>query len=142
MYLLYSLLFVMVLAALALLAVPFVTNKTFFSKRFIIASLFILCFSFGVYQLSGNKIGLKFWLTQGKERYRLLSQFDELGGIDGAIKRVQEKLISNPNDAQGWFILAKLYEAKPDKIAAKKALAKAYQLDPTNEQIHLYYLSH
>jgi cytochrome c-type biogenesis protein CcmH/NrfG len=59
----------------------------------------------------------------------LLVAFQELGGFDGTIARIKEKLKQNPNDARGWQILGKLYLAKGDTRAANKALTKARQLD-------------
>lgn len=129
MMILYTLLFTACLLAIAWLAIPYYKHHALASKGYIVSALFLICFTLGIYSLSGNKIELAFWLKQGKERYHLLSQFNELGGIDGAIQQIQDKLTKNPNDPRGWHILGKLYESKGNTAEAKKAFLKADQLD-------------
>ena len=83
--------------------------------------IFISLFSSALYFLFSNQSALSSWLTEGKQHYYLLTQVEELGGIDGMIKRVNKKLEINPNDSEGWIILGKLYLAKGDKVKAEKA---------------------
>ncbi len=130
MYLLYGMQFLLLLCAVGLLATPFVVNKNILSKNFLLASGFILVFSFTIYQFTTDKTALSYWLTQGKTHYQLQEQFNALGGIDGVIARVQAKLNANPTDAKGWWILAKLYAAKHDDAAAAAAVKKARELSP------------
>lgn len=125
-----SILLLMLAAALILLSVPFIINRNF--KRFIFMSLIVIPFSLIMYQLSGDKKALKDWLTKGKQHYALLKTFDELGGVEGAIIRIQQKLTENPNDARGWFILGKLYLSKDDKEHALDAFRKARDLQPND----------
>jgi cytochrome c-type biogenesis protein CcmH/NrfG len=72
----------------------------------------------------------------GQAHYQLLEQFSELGGIEGAIHRIQEKLIANPNDVEGWLLLGKLYLSKQDTKRAEAALQKAHTLSPDNIEIN------
>lgn len=144
MSLLYSLLFIMLLLSLGLLAIPFVKNRKNHPNQ--MTSFFILgiltgVFTFGLYQFSGNKPALTQWFTQGSEHYRLQTQVAELGGINGIIKSVQKKLDKNPNDAQGWLILGKLYRGIHDDKSAAVAFKKAHDLDPDNTEINHYYVN-
>lgn len=138
MMLLYSLLFLMLFIAIVLLAVPLLKNKNYSWKSFTVVSVAVVLFSVGLYSLTDNHTALEEWLLHGKEHYQLLVQYQELGGLDGIIKRVNAKVKANPNDAEGWYILGKLYLMKQNFPAAKKALEKAHQLKPNDGQIEYF----
>jgi cytochrome c-type biogenesis protein CcmH/NrfG len=128
MYTLYSILILMLALALSLLAIPFIKNRANFPLYSLII-FFSIIFTFTCYQLSGNHPALNQWLSKGQEHYQLQTDIEKLGGIDGIITRIQQKLANNPDDAKGWLILGKLYQDKHDYTAAKKAFQKANQLD-------------
>jgi len=134
---LYALLLLMLISALALLAIPFFKNKMLTS--YLVFCILFAGFSFTLYFHFGQNPGLKQWLTQGKQHYQLQEEFIKLGGTDAVIERIQNKLKTNPNDAEGWFILGKLYLSKQDKKKALHALTKAHHLQPENEVITRYY---
>ena len=136
---LYGLLLLMLILALALLSLPFMKHRFENFKIFFILMLLMTLFTFALYQFSGNKSALYLWLTHGKEHYQLLEKFDQLGGVDGAIARVKNKLNVTPNDAQGWFILGKLYLSKQDDSDALDAFTKAHELEPNDTQINKFY---
>lgn len=137
---LYFLLTLMLTSALCLITLPFIKNRAVLSKKIFITFLFIILFSLSLYQFSGDKNALKQWYTQGEQHYQLQMQFNALGGLDGIIVSVKKKIAANPKDAQGWFILAKLYLMKQDYPDAKTALAKAHQLAPNDKQINRYFI--
>ncbi|MEO8402750.1 MAG: hypothetical protein ABI597_13345 [Gammaproteobacteria bacterium] len=139
MYLLYSSILLMLLAALSLLALPFIAIKQLFSWRFLFTGLFTILFSLSLYHFSGNHAALTEWILQGKKHYQLQTEVKQLGGIDGIIAHIKQKLQSHPDDAQGWFILGKLYFAQGDYNAAKAALYKAHLLLPQNHEIKSFY---
>lgn len=140
MFKLYGLFSLMLIGAISLLAIPFIKNrqKNSFSYFFIISLLMIVLSSL-FYKNSGDQTALNQWLTQDKQHYELLVKFNELGGIDGIIARIQKKLAINPEDAQGWFILGKLYLAKKNNTAAAAAFKKAHALSPQHAEILHYY---
>lgn len=142
MYLLYGLLILMLASAVGLLAVPYALNRgeNIFSKGFFAATTFIILSSLCLYQFTGDKVGLALWMTKGSQHYQLLEQIDNLGGIDQIITRIEAKVKANPDDAQGWFILGKLYLATHDMDKAKDALKKAHDLQPQNSEINKYYM--
>lgn len=111
MILLYCFIFLLLIVAISLLATACRVDKISWDK-FLLSSLFIACISLSLYQFSGNKIGLNYWLTRGKEHYLLMQQFQALGGLDGMIAKVKQRLAENPNDMQGQEILKKLLAAK------------------------------
>lgn len=128
MFLLNSLLGLMLSVAVSFLAVPFLKSKTNFYRYYFLITALTICCAVTLYQFSGDKKSLRLWLTEGKKHYQLQETFIKLGGIDGAISRIEKRLESNPRDAQGWLILAKLYQAKQDESNAKIAFAKAQEL--------------
>jgi cytochrome c-type biogenesis protein CcmH/NrfG len=139
MSLLYGLLALMMVASMCLNVVPFVTNKSICTKRFVIVILLSCFFAMGLYRFSGDKQALNQWLTTGKSHYQLQESVNQLGGIKGMISHSKRKVQANPLDAQGWLILGKLYLAEQDVQAAKAAFSKAHKLQPQDEKINYYY---
>jgi cytochrome c-type biogenesis protein CcmH/NrfG len=135
---LYAFQLCLLLIALGIIAIPFAKQKKLFSRYFILICLIITLLAGILYRFSANPAALKNWLTTGREHYQLLEQFNELGGVDGAINRIEEKLAANPNDAAGWVLLGKLYLGKQDMREAKSAFEKAHALQPANEEINRY----
>ena len=131
---LYLLLIVMLIVALGFVAIPFLKNRALFPVLFLMTF-----FSLGIYSLSTNHSALTLWLTQGKRHYQLQEQFNQLGGVEGAIATIQKKLAEDPTDAEGWFILGKLSLANQNKTQAFIALKKARDLKPTDQEILKYY---
>jgi cytochrome c-type biogenesis protein CcmH/NrfG len=136
---LYGALGVMLLMAVLIITVPFARQKKIFSRQFLLVLVVMVCLPLMIYYFSTPRTALQQWLAHGKEHYELLTQFRELGGVTGTITRVKQKLADNPQDAQGWLILGKLYLAGKNYPEAKLALEQAHQLAPDDEQINTYY---
>jgi cytochrome c-type biogenesis protein CcmH len=137
MYYLYGIFILMLIISAGFIAIPFLKYKNL--SGFLFTTLFVIIFSLSIYQFSNHTNALRQWLTTGKQHYQLQVEINKLGGIDGIIKRIKDKLAINPQDPQGWLILGKLYIDKQDYDAAKKSLEKAHQLDPDNQTINHYY---
>lgn len=86
----------------------------------------IIGMALGMYCYVTDFPALTNWLKQGREHYELMVQFNQLGGVDGAILKVQERLALHPEDAEGWRILGKLYLSKGDTAKADWAFGKAH----------------
>jgi cytochrome c-type biogenesis protein CcmH/NrfG len=127
MTLIYSMQMAMLLAALFLLFIPFRSRHAAL-KNYLLVGLFTILFSIGIYQFTTDTNALRTWFADGREHYQLLEKFDALGGVDGAIIKVKEKLAANPEDKQGWIILGKLYLTKQDKKSADDAFLMAKSL--------------
>jgi len=139
MFLLYGLFVLMITGSLCLFAIPFIGNKTLSLKYYWISALFVMLFSVGLYQFNNNHALLIHWLMQGEEHYRLQQEVSDLGGIAGMIKQIKKKVAENPDDAEGWFILGKLYLVNQNEKEAIEALGKAVRLRPNDQEIRRYY---
>lgn len=125
MVLFYVSLALLLFCSIGLLTLPFIKTSSPLGKGFFLLVLFFSLFSLTLYFQTSHPFELKQWLTQGKQHYELQQTVEQLGGIKGMIQRIEQKLVANPNDAEGWSILAKLYFADGQFIAAKKAQEKA-----------------
>ncbi|MCC2666542.1 MAG: hypothetical protein K0R24_1937 [Gammaproteobacteria bacterium] len=72
----------------------------------------MIAFSFSIYVFFNNTIALAQWINHGQQHYELLVKYNQLGGIDGMIAKIKQKLAQNPSDKQGQIILKKLYHIK------------------------------
>lgn len=126
----------MLLAALSLIAVPFIyCQHSLLSRNYFIVGLIFVSLAVCMYEYSSDRNGLAAWFAGGKEHYQLLEKFTAMGGVDGAIASIRQQLTTNPNDSDGWFILGKLYLGKSNVIAAHDAFAMAHSLKPRDEDI-------
>ena len=139
MYLLYSFFILMLICGIGFLKIPFITTNTLSSRYFFLSAIFMILFSLGLYQFNGNQTALKQWLMYGEKHYRLQQEVNQLGGFAGIIEKIKKKLTKNPDDAEGWFILGKLYLANQDYEEAKEALGKAAVLRPYDIEIKRFY---
>lgn len=137
---LYIAITIMLVLSVGLICIPFAKNNL---TGCVLSSSFIVILALTLYQFSGNRDAVKQWLTHGAEHYHLQVQIKQMGGIDAIIKQVQAKLEANPNDAQGWIILGKLYLGKQDNKSAEAAFRRAKELGvetaviPAQAGIHL-----
>jgi cytochrome c-type biogenesis protein CcmH/NrfG len=129
---LYSLLGLLLVAALVLFLYPFEKYLKLYPQYFTVSCSLLIIISITFYYFLGNKTALHQWLNQGKQHFQLLETFDALGGVEGAITKIKNKLAENPIDAKGWYILAKLYAAKGDHAEAIHAIKQAIKIDPNN----------
>ncbi len=120
---LYVCILMMLLAAIGLLT----SAGNPLSKPFGAVCCLLTIFSLSLYWMI-QPVGLSTWLQSGKKHYQLLAQFQQLGGIKGAIASVKAKLANDPNDKQAWILLGKLYLANHEEAAARSAFAKAKSL--------------
>jgi cytochrome c-type biogenesis protein CcmH len=55
------------------------------------------------------------------------------------IDTLKAKLDANPKSAKGWYLLGRLYTSQKDDKSASQAFAKAYHLEPQDEQFAVNY---
>ena len=139
MSMLYFFLFGLLLIALAVMAIPFARQKQLNSRYFVMVSLMLIVLASALYRYSTNSEALQNWFTSGAMHYQLMEKFQELGGVDGAIRRIEERLTTSPDDAPGWVLLGKLYLGKQDMAHAKEAFDRAHALQPNDAEIDRYY---
>lgn len=129
----------MLMGSVFLLALPFIATRSVLSNYFLLSALFVILFSLSFYFMNDDQAAIKQWLVRGEKHYRLQQEVDRLGGFAGIVNQIKKKLAVNPDDADGWFILGKLYLANQDYLEAKEALGKAHKLRPDDLQIKHFY---
>lgn len=132
-------LFCMLIIAIIILSLPWIINRKNSVGSLLPWAFALIIVAVSLYSFTGDKVALSKWFSNGQPHYQLLKQFDQLGGVDGAILRIKNKLAQHPDDAKGWLILCKLYLSKEDKKAARDAIEKAYKLQPHDAEIKRYY---
>ena len=60
-------------------------------------------------------------------------------GLEALIDQIQQNLQKNPQDAQGWFLLGRLYANQQKWILAQQAFRRSYHLTPHAEKVVLNY---
>ncbi|HSW94154.1 MAG TPA: tetratricopeptide repeat protein [Gammaproteobacteria bacterium] len=139
MYLLVGLIFSMLASGIFLLAIPFIKTRKIYSSYFLLPVIFVILFSLSSYFFFQNHAGLGQWLMVGETHYELQQEVSQLGGLSGMIKQIKKRLAVNPDDAEGWFILGKLYLANQNKDEAREAFGKAMHLRPEDPDIKRFY---
>lgn len=130
----------------------------------IISMMIVAALGFGVYPLRHSKItaclimicipviALFVYLRVGD--YQGLKQYEQLRAESAQVKsmlahiknpaqlidQLRQHLQHDPNSAEGWFLLGRLYSDNNQWAQAKSALSRAYQLSPHNEQYVLSYV--
>ena len=64
---------------------------------------------------------------------------DDVGSIEDMITALKEKLISNPEDAEGWYMLARSYMSQKQYPEAVEAMEKVVALKNDNANILMQY---
>lgn len=62
---------------------------------------------------------------------------DEVGGktsLEGALQQLEKKLADNPNNAEGWVLAARTYEAMDKRAEALNAWSRVLALQPENRE--------
>ena len=56
------------------------------------------------------------------------------------IEKLKTQLIHDPDNANGWYLLARMYANQNSFSDAKKAIKRAYKLNPAELKLALYYV--
>lgn len=125
----------MLLAALILVMIPFVRTNKYFTRQSSFAVIFTTLLACILYFIFGNAPGLNQWLTAGKKHYQLLTEVNQLGGMDTIIARIQQRLKLNPDDIRGWIILGKIFLSEGRIKEARDALDHAKKINPNDAEV-------
>lgn len=114
MYLLIIYMILFIIIALMMLSLPFIRNgHSLLSKPFIIISNFIIIIPIILYLSFGQLNALSGWLSYGKKQhYELAVKVQELGGIEGLIVLLKQRLKEHPGDKKASELLHKLMAMK------------------------------
>lgn len=88
----------------------------------------------GLYIIFGNTQQLnQYWLWQS-QNVTVQQQMNDLKSPEQLIERLRDHLQKNPNSAQGWYLLGKLYLSLNQYSQAESALQQATQLQPDSKE--------
>lgn len=91
--------------------------------------------TFLLYQkLGASKILAEQFSTQ-KENQKIDQNVRAMGGTQGIINKLKQQLTHHPEDAQGWYLLGRIYFHHNQFNAAKLSFEKASQLAPNRQDI-------
>ncbi|MFZ0256792.1 MAG: c-type cytochrome biogenesis protein CcmI [Gammaproteobacteria bacterium] len=88
--------------------------------------------AFGLYLQLGTPLGLH---TDNAS----LHQQGEETSVEELVRRLENRLVTNPEDAEGWWMLARTYAAMDRLEAARGAYEKAYERLETNPDMLVDY---
>jgi cytochrome c-type biogenesis protein CcmH/NrfG len=112
-------------------------------RRHVLASglLFVVILGalFGGYYSWGGFGQWQDFIQQRQMEQRAQQLLKTVKGPQELIERFKIKLVENPKSAKGWFLLGRLYSSQNDMHNAGNAFAKAYQLEPEDEQFAVSY---
>lgn len=125
------------LAGLVWILGPLINKRSWgqaLAVSFVISTLFSGC-----YMLWGHGPQIQRWNASVKKQQALTKQFRQLGTPDQVMGRLEKHLQENSTDPNGWFLLGKLYYTQKNYAKARDALAKAYDLNPSNADLGIQY---
>jgi cytochrome c-type biogenesis protein CcmH len=133
----YILLGVMVLLALASIVIPLIKKQAWKSTLAIIILLPAFAVFLYIYQGSGKQ-----WLAYQHTQQQLaqVQQFrSQLGTPQQVIDKLKQRLQQDPNSAQGWYLLGRIYFDQQRFTEAVDTFSKAYALQPKQPEVLFYY---
>lgn len=104
--------------------------------------VFIPVFSIAGYLLLGQPQAITIQSQQAAslpQGHPAVDGNSKLPSVEEMVARLAKRLESQPNDAEGWYMLGRSYMSMGQYQEAVQALAKARQLLPANPQILLRY---
>lgn len=99
----------------------------------------ISCLSAFGYWAWGDYFSWNGFLKQQYAREEAQRVMKTTNGPQEIIHKIEQRLAQEPDSAQGWFLLGRLYSHQNQMNQALEAFAKAHQLEPLNEQYSVHY---
>lgn len=129
---------VMTLAAGCFLAFPLIKSKTqpIFSTALLLSTVL---FAIPVYLKLGASTGVTEQLVAEQKAQDVKVALAKMGSNENIIKALLQRLQENPNSAQGWYLLGRMYLIGQHYENAFQAFAKANQLQPHHIDTMLSY---
>jgi len=134
--LLWSLLTLMLLIALAVVLIPLGRQTKLLPFIFIIA---MPVFAFTLYWHLGASQKLQQYWGLKQEAIQVRAQLKKIKDPKVVVDHLKMYLQRHPNSPRGWFLLGKIYFHERRYSEAESALEKAYHQDPSNPQFVLAY---
>lgn len=135
--LLFSLGFLILIVTVLFLLIGRLKNfKNSREKSLILGSfLYALLFSFSAYYFWGGSQKLFNYYHEEAVTPIIAKWRNQFSNVDAVITRMENHLSRNPNSAQGWYLLGRLYFSQQNYEKAEKAFAKAQALRPEDNLI-------
>lgn len=108
-------------------------------KTFLFLIITLPLFSIIFYLYNGNSQLLSKTFTAQKEAAEINQVRKSLGTPQQVIETLQQHLAKNPNSAEGWYLLGRLYFTQQQYPESVKAFEKAYALNKKNPDILFQY---
>jgi cytochrome c-type biogenesis protein CcmH len=134
--LLWSLLILMLLIALAVVLIPLGRQRKLLPFIFIIA---MPVFAFTLYWHLGASQKLQQYWALKQEEIQVKAQLKKIKDPQIVVDRLKSHLQRHPNSPRGWFLLGKIYFRERRYSEAESALKKAYHQDPVKLQYLVAY---
>lgn len=117
----------MTLAAMVFIAIPLGLNKKLWVNVLLLSFALL---AIGCYWFFGNSQKLQqFWSWQ-KHESEVQQKVAQVKDPQILIDQLQDHLQQQPQSAEGWFLLGKLYISTQRYEQAEQSLRRAYQLSP------------
>jgi cytochrome c-type biogenesis protein CcmH/NrfG len=88
----------------------------------------------GFYLLLGNHHQLQALWAQRQQSQAVQQELSQLKNPQELIDRLQDRLRQDPQSAQGWYLLGKLYLGQQQYANAESALSRAHELAPNSAE--------
>lgn len=126
------------LAILALAIIIYPLRQTSLAGKLLIVPLALLVISVGYWRW-GAWTGWQNHVLEEKKQAQIKEVLKTIKGPMELVERLKERLKANPDSAQGWFLLGRLYASQNQWKDSYEALSKAHQLNPLDETMTLNY---
>lgn len=129
---------VMTLTALAFLCLPLLKSKSNV-KLFIFLIVFLPIAALTGYLMQASHQLVTEKLLADQREGEVKAELAKLGNNENIIKALKQRLQENPDSAEGWYLLGRMYLLTKEYKNAAMAFDKANHLNPNQMEIMLSY---
>lgn len=106
--------------------------------KLVVIPIVLSIISLGYWQW-GAWTGWHDYVVEEKKQAQIKEVLKSIKSPMELVDRLKERLKANPDSAQGWFLLGRLYASQSQWKEAHEALRQAHKLEPENESMTLNY---
>lgn len=107
-------------------------------NMFVLTPVLFCSVAFGYWRW-GAWPDLKKFVQQQVRQQQVQAMLQSVSGPQELIDKLKERLANEPKSARGWFLLGRLYASQEQWTDARDAYAKAFKLQPHDEQTTINY---
>ncbi len=128
------------LILIVLLTLPLILYPFRHSKKLCIFLIPVVCIAvFFAYKYWGSQSEWQAYKQKQRQQRQVQDFLQTIKTPGELVERLKKRLKLNPNNAQGWFLLGRLYASQNQWPEASQSFAKAYGLKPQDEAISVNY---